>query len=116
MTASIDFSQIIDCIGAEEGCTCDLRIITGESSIQPKEDDVGEYTSVGVVIKVFLIAFLYKSCEVEIIDDAYSVRAQLDLHYSQSAFTQIHSMFSEVLKKKCSLTIPEDEIQKVIDL
>lgn len=116
MTASIDFSQIIDCIGAEDDCTCDLRIVTGETSIQPKEDDVGEYTGVNVLVKVFIVAFLYKPCEVEIINDAYSVKAPLDLHYSQSAFTEVHGIFSEVLKKKCSLSIQEDEIQKVIDL
>lgn len=116
MSASIDFSQIIDCAGAGENTICDLRMVTGESTLQPREDDVGEYTSVSVLIKVFLVAFLYEPCEVEIIDDAYSVQAPLDLHFSQSSFTKIHGVFSEVLKKKCALTAPEDEIQKVIDL
>ena len=52
LSASIDFSQIIECSGASEDCICDLRIVTGESSIQPREDDVGEYTGVSVVVKV----------------------------------------------------------------
>ncbi|RKJ40423.1 DUF3794 domain-containing protein [Acutalibacter sp. 1XD8-33] len=116
LSSSIDFSQVIECAGAEESCVCDLRIVTGESSIQPREDDVGEYNSVSVVIKVFLMAFLYKSCEVEIIDDAYSVKAPLELRYSQSVFTQIHGITSETLKKKCSLTVSDDEIQKVLDI
>lgn len=116
LSSSIDFSQVIDCAGAEEGCVCDLRIFTGESSIQPREDDVGENTGVSVVIKVFLMAFLYKSCEVEMISDAYSVKAPLELRYAQSAFTQIHGMHAETLKKKCSLSITGDEIQKVLDV
>ncbi len=116
MSASIDFSQAIECAGAQEDCTCDLRIITGESSIQPREDDVGEYTGVSVVVKVFLMAFLYRPCEVEIINDAYSVKAPLELKYAQSAFTQVHGMLSEVLKKKCSLSVSDDEIQKVLDI
>lgn len=116
LSASIDFSQSIECAGASEECVCDLRIVTGESSIQPREDDVGEYTGVSVVVKIFIMAFLYKPCEVEIIDDAYSVKAPLELRYVQSAFTQIHGTSSEVLKKKCSLSVTDDEIQKVLDL
>ncbi len=115
-SSSIDFSQVIECAGAEEECICDLRITAGESSIQPREDDVGEYTGVSVMVKVFIMAFLYKACEVEIIDDAYSVKAPLELRYSQNAFTQIHGTASEVLKKKCSMTVAEDEIQKVLDI
>lgn len=116
MSASLDFSQIIECVGAGEGCICDLRAVTGETSLQPKEDDVGEYTEISVVIKVFLIAFLYKPCEVEIIDDAYSTRSPLDLKYAQNSFTRVQGVFSEVLKKKCILSIPEDEIQKIVDI
>lgn len=116
MTASLDFSQIIDCIGAEEDCVCDLKAVVGETSIQPKEDDMGEYTSVNVVMKLFLTAFLYKPCQVEVIDDAYSVRVPLDLRYSQTAFTQVCGVRDEVLKKKCALTAQEDGIEKILDL
>lgn len=116
MSASLDFSQIIDCNGAEEGCVCDLKAQIGECSIQPKEDDVGENTVVSVVMKVFITALLYKPCQVEVIDDAYSVRAPLDLRYSQSAFTQVLGVHSEVLKKKCALDIQEDEIEKILDI
>ena len=116
LSASIDFSQVIDCAGASEECLCDLQIITGESSIQPREDDVGEYTGVSVVIKVFLMAFLYKPCEVEIINDAYSVKAPLELRYAQSAFTMLHGSSAQVLKKKCSLAVSDDEIQRVLDV
>lgn len=115
-SSSVDFSQVIECAGADEECICDLRISAGESSIQPREDDVGEYTGVSVMAKVFIMAFLYKACEVEIIDDAYSVKAPLELRYSQNAFTQIHGTASEVLKKKCSLAVTDDEIQKVLDI
>lgn len=116
MTASLDFSQIIECVGAEEGCVCDLKAVVGETSIQPKEDDVGEYTSVGVVMKLFLTAFLYKSCEVEVIDDAYSVRAPLDLRYAQTSLTRVCGVHEEVLKKKFALTVQEDEIERILDL
>ena len=116
LSASVDFSQIIECAGADEECACDLRIIAGESSIQPREDDVGEYTSISVMVKVFIMAFLYKPCEVEIINDAYSVKAPLELRYAQNAFTKIHGTSSEVLKKKCSIAVTDDEIQKVLDI
>ena len=116
LSSSIDFSQVIDCAGADENCTCDLRIVTGESSIQPREDDVGEYTGVSVVVKVFLMAFLYKPCEVEIINDAYSVRSPLELRYAQSVFTKLHGVSTEVLKKKCTLSVSDGEIQKILDV
>ncbi len=116
MSASIDFSQAIDCNGASEDCLCNLKATVGECSIQPREDDMGENTGVGVVAKIFLAAFLYRPCEVEIIDDAYSVRAPLTLRYAQSSFMQAEGVHSEVLKKKCVLTTQEDEIEKILDL
>ncbi len=116
MSASVDFSQLIECMGAEEGCICDMKAMVGESAIQPREDDVGEYTSANVLAKIFLVAFLYQSCEVEMIDDAYSVKAPLEMRYSQSAFTLVQGVHSEVLKKKCALSVQEDEIEKILDL
>ncbi|MCH5354046.1 MAG: DUF3794 domain-containing protein [Acutalibacter sp.] len=116
MNATIEFSQSIDCSGAEEGCICDLKAVVGDSSIQPREDDVGEYTNVNIVVKIFLVAFLYKPCEIEVIDDAYSVRAPLELRYSQTSFLQIDRTHTEVLKKKSALTVSEDEIEKVLDI
>ncbi len=116
MSATLDFSQVIECAGAEEGCICDWKAVVGETGLQPKEDDVGEYTSVDITAKIFLVAFLYKSCEIEAVDDAYSVRAPLELRYAQSALTQIQEVRSEMLKKKCALSVQEDEIGKILDL
>lgn len=116
MSASIDFSQVIDCAGIEENCVCDIKITAGESSIQPKEDNVGEYTGVNVLLKMFLVAFVYQEKEIEIIDDAYSIAMPLELRYRQNSFMELQGQMSEVLKKKCMLPVMEDEIQKVIDL
>lgn len=115
MSASIDFSQAIECNGADEDCICDIKGIIGECSIQPREDDVGEYTSVSVVAKAFVSAFLYKACEIEMIDDAYSVRAPLELRYAQTSFMQIKGIREEVFKKKHVITV-EDEISKILDI
>lgn len=116
MSASVDFNQVIECAGAGEDCLCDLRVTAGECRIQPREDDVGEYTSVDLSLKVFLTAFLYQPCQVEMIDDAYSVQGPLELKYSQSSLLDAQEVYTEVLKKKCSLTVTEEEIQKVVDL
>ena len=116
--SSVDgtLEKMVECEGAGEDCLCDLRVMAGQSSIQPREDDVGEYTSVDVSVKVFLTAFLYQPCEVEMIDDAYSVKGPLELRYAQSSLLDAQEVYSEVLKKKCSLTVTEEEIQKVVDL
>lgn len=116
MSASLEFDQVIECGGASEDCLCDLRITPGECVIRPREDDVGEYTSVDVTLKVFVTAFLYKACEVEFIDDAYSVRIPLELRYAQASLVAVREVYTESLKKKCSLTVTEDELQKVVDL
>lgn len=116
MSASLEFDQVIECGGASEDCLCDLRITPGECVIRPREDDVGEYTSVDVTLKVFVTAFLYKACEVEFIDDAYSVRTPLELRYAQASLVAVREVYTESLKKKCSLTVTEDELQKVVDL
>ena len=116
MSTSLDFTQIIDCIGADDSCVCDLRATVGECSLQPKEDDVGEYTAVSILMKLFVTAFLYKSCEVEIIDDAYSVKTPLSLRYGQGAFLKAEGIHSEVLKKKFTLPVSEDGIEKILDI
>ena len=116
MAASVEFSQVIECAGASEDCLCDLRVVAGESSLQPREDDVGEYTSVDVSLKVFLTAFLYQPCEVELVSDAFSTQAPMDLRFAQSSLLAVQEVYSEVLKKKCTLTATDEEIQKVVDL
>lgn len=116
MSASMDFSQVIECTGASEDCQCDLRVVAGVSSVQPREDDVGEFTSADVSVKVFLTAFLYQACEVELVADAYSTQCPLELRFAQSSLLEVQEVYSEALKKKCSLTVTEEEIQKVVDL
>lgn len=116
MTADLDFEQVIDCSGAREGCVCDLKAVVGETAIQPKEDDVGEYTSVSVLMKLFLVVFLYEPCEVEMVDDAYSVKAPLSLKYTRSSLMQVQGVRRETLKKKSTISVTEDEIEKILDL
>lgn len=114
MSSSIDFEQVIECSGAGEDCLSDLRIIAGESTLQPREDDVGEYTSVDVRVQVFVTAFLYQPCQVTFLDDAYSVKAPLELRYEEASLLEVQEIYAEVLKKKSVITV--EEIQKVVDL
>lgn len=116
MSANIDFSQTISCLGADEDCVCELRVLAGESSIQPKEDNMGECTGATVFLKLFVVAFLYKKKEISIVDDAYSVRQPVELNYSQNSFTQIFGTKTDTLKNKCPVTVNGEEIQKVIDI
>lgn len=116
MNANIDFSQQIDCSGADENCITDIKVICGESSIQPKEDNMGECTGVSVFVKVFIIAFIYRACEINIIDDAYSVARPVELNYSQNNFLQIQDKTSDTVKNKCPLVVNGEEIQKVLDI
>ena len=44
---------------------------------------MGEHTSVGVTVRVFLMACLYRPCQVTLLDDAYSVREPLELQWQQ---------------------------------
>ncbi len=116
MSASLDFSQTIDCVGTQEGCVCDLRACIGECSLQPKEDDVGEYTAVSVLVKIFLTVCLYQSCEIQLVDDAYSVKTPLSLRYGQCSFLKVEGIHSEMLKKKCSFSVSEDGLEKILDI
>lgn len=116
MSSSVEFSQVIDCGGVDEDCICDFRILAGESSLQPREDDMGENTAVKFLCRTFLTAFIYKPCQVEAVDDAYSVQVPLELRYAQSTMTRAEKAHEETLKKKCTLSVQEDEIEKVLDL
>lgn len=116
MSATVDYNQSIDCQGIDDDCICDARIICGESSIQPKEDSMGECTGVSVFIRLFVIVQIYKNTEIDIIDDAYSVAKPVELNYSQTGFMQIQSKKADTLKNKCQMNTGGEEIQKIIDI
>lgn len=116
MTANLDFSQSIDCNGADEDSIYDIKIVCGESSIQPKEDNMGENTGVNIFVKLFIIAFLYEKCEISIVDDAYSVSKPAELNYSQTNFLQLFGTDSLTEKNKCAIVVTGDDIQKIIDV
>lgn len=116
MSASVDFTQEIECNGADDACICSMNVCVGECTLQPVEDDVGEHTAVNAVAKIFLSAFLYKPCEISTVDDAYSVCAPLEIKFSQTQLLQVSGVHTEVLKKKCALSVTEDEIEKIVDI
>ena len=64
---------------------------------RPREDDVGEYTSVDASVKIFLTAFLYQPCQVDMVKDAYSVKGPLELRYAQSALTTVGEVYTQTL-------------------
>lgn len=115
-TSSIDFTQSIECSGAIDDCIVDFHALAGECSVQPQEDDMGEHTAVSVVCKVFLSAFLYRPCQLQAVTDAYGTIAPLSLHSTQTALMQAEEVYSETLKKKITLAVQEDEMEKVLDL
>lgn len=116
MSANIDFNQNIDCAGATDDCVCDLQVIPGETSIQPKEDSMGECTGVTVFLKLFVVAYLYKQKEISVVDDAYSVAQPVELDYSQSSFLQVFGTKNDTVKNKCVVTVSGEEIQKILDI
>lgn len=116
MSATVEFSQVIDCAGAAEDCLCDLRAVVGEVDLRPKEDDMGECTGVELVARVFVTAFLYQPCTVRLVDDAYSTRGALELRTAQAALARVESTRDEVVKKKLGLTAQEDGIEQILDL
>lgn len=117
MGASLDFSQVLVCEGAGEDCVCDLKAELGELSILPREDDLGEFSGVSVSASVFLTAFLYQSCQVDYIEDAYSAAGSLQVLRGESSLLQVvQGLRSESVKKKCRLTSEDGEIEKLLDL
>lgn len=116
MSATIDFDQNIDCTGADGDCLCDIKVICGESSVQPKEDTMGENTGVTVFAKLFVVGFLYRPCEIDVVDDAYSVDKPVELHYAQNNFMQTYGVHNDTLKNKSSMVVSGEEIQKILDI
>lgn len=115
MSFSVDFTQLMDAPGVRDGCFCDLKLTPGECVLSLQEDDMGEYTSVKVTGSAFLTAFVYEDCQVDVIDDVYSVSMPLDLRYSQVSLLQAEGVRSEVLRQKMTLPL-EQEMDRVLDL
>ena len=115
MSFSVDFTQIIDAPGVHGSCFCDLKLSPGECLLTLQEDDMGEYTSVKVTGSAFLTAFLYEDCDLDLVDDVYSVSIPLDLRYAQTTLLQAEGPRSEVLRQKMTLPL-EQEMDRVLDL
>lgn len=115
-TSSTEFTQSVECNGAADDCLVDFRALAGECTVQPKEDDMGEHTAVSIVCKVFLAAFLYQPCQLQAVTDAYGTAAPLSLHTTQLSLLQADSIHTETMKKKLTLSVQEEEMEKVIDL
>lgn len=116
MSASLEFGQTLECPGALEDCLCDLRLEAGECVLRPREDDVGENTSVDVSLRVFVTAFLYRPCQVQLVEDAYSLLGPVELAWESVSLTHAKRLVTESLKKKCLLSVAEEELRKVEDL
>ncbi len=115
MNFSVDFTQILEVPEATEHSFCDLKLTAGECPLALQEDDMGEYTSVKVTGHAFLTAFVYEPCQLEILDDVYSVSQPLELKYAQVRLLSAQGVHRESFRQKVTFPLEQD-LDRVLDL
>lgn len=78
MEYALPFNQFLDMNGADDSCetVCTAEISSLEINLRTDSD--GEYRRMGVEIRAYADASAYKSRQIEIISDAYSVEYELE--------------------------------------
>ncbi len=115
MQYSLPFEEIITINGIDSDCMVNPEINICEFNLQPKEDQMGEYTICDMYLKMSACLFVYKEKEVDIIVDAYSTKQKCKMKYEDLSFNHNLVPYSEKIPMTKSVFLADDELEKVLD-
>lgn len=114
--ADLPFSETVDCAGVDETATAEAGIMGGECIVQPREDNVGEYTVFNIYLKPCLRLRFTKPGSVRTVFDAYATEGALTAKYKPVSLEHEETQPPRRIPVKGNLTVPENDLERVIDL
>lgn len=114
MKYQLPFSDVIDCDEATDETICRCDICSGEFSLQPKEDSMGEYTNLSAFVKCCATIMIYENTEMTIVADAYSLGCRSREKYGKQCFCTYVS--NENQKVTHTKTINAECVERVLDI
>lgn len=112
----IPFSQMLDCDGLTEECTCDVSLDVMSFDVRIKSDSSGENTLFEAEIKLIAGATAYEDTTVPVVTDAYSTDYELSVDYKMKTIPNLVEIISDNSVQKNSFDLGDAGISKVIDI
>lgn len=116
MEYEIPFSQMIDCAGVTEECTCDVALDVMNYRVEAKSDSSGENTLLETEIKLMATACAWQDAQITAVTDAYSTQYELSADYRQRAFERLSGILSDTSAQKYTMEFDSSGVSRIIDL
>lgn len=114
MQYQIPISEVIECDEADDDCRCTVSIMTGEVSLQTKEDSMGENTLFSLYLKAFANLLIYKNTEFNIVTDGYCPGCMSRESYSRQCFMLYDG--NDALHFDLQKSMPTEAAEKILDI
>lgn len=112
----IPYSQMLDCNGVTEECTCEISMDVMNFDVDVKSDSSGENTLLELEAKMMASVVAYEDSEVTVVTDAYSTQFELSMDYKTKSMDTLMGIITDAVTQKSNFDLGDAGISKVIDI
>lgn len=116
MEYAVPYSQMLDCPGVSDACTCDVQLEVMTTQVQLKSDSSGENMLLDTEVRLMAYVNAYLDTEISVVTDAYSTDVELTLEYQQKSLVKLLESVTDTCSQKNHFDFEEAGISKVIDI
>lgn len=112
---TIPVSQVVDIIGVQDNCECDINIDVLQSAIKIKTDDGDENNLLSFECKIAVCVNAYEEKNMDILVDGYSIDYESELNYEKILLSNITEKLNKSYMVKSIIELDDNEILELID-
>ena len=115
MDFNLPLSAVVEVEGMDDESLCDVSMELLNLSLEPAQDNDGEYRCLQMEAVVLTMVRAHCSYEAECCTDCYSTRHQCGFHTKTCSTQQLGSLVRDAFTYKESMPLPEN-VENIIDL
>ncbi len=116
MEYSVPISQILDIVGIDDNCICDVDLDVMNQEVQIRSDGADENNLLNADIKISATVIAYEEQEIELVTDAYSTQYELNLSHKQTDVERLLEVVTDTYVDKNMVELSDKNISKIIDI
>jgi hypothetical protein len=116
MEYSLPFTQMLDCDGVTDDCTCFISMNVVSADAQIKNDYSGDKTFFDTQVKISATAKAYRQKKIVLVNDAFSRSYDMNIDAKQRTMESFAESVQDTVYHKAELTQEGTAITKVIDV
>ncbi len=115
---TVPFSETLDAVGAEEDMEGEIEYSVSDIYCEVRDDSDGEPRVIGIDLGLCAVVRGFKTHEIEVISDAYSLCGKCNLSSKEMIVEQLIDNSTANLTHKASVTLPDGmpQISRVCDV